>query len=297
MTQPDTSDATIPRGLLYMAGSAFFFSIMSVLVKWAGQTLPSQEIVFFRSAGVMALALGHMRIEGIDPWGNNRRLLLVRGLVGFVALSCFYYALTKLPLPDATLIQYTNPIWTALLAAIFLGELLGAIEILGLLASLVGVVLIQQPTFLFGGQSRLPPEAVLVAICGAIAAAGAYVIVRRLRRTEHPLVVVFYFAFIATILSVPTAAPSARWPTGIEWGILLGIGVVTYLAQVMLTRGLHLEKAGRATAISYLQIVFAFLWGMLIFAEYPTVLSVVGAVLIIGSTAGIAWMRARSKSA
>ena len=277
-----------------MAGSAFFFSIMSVLVKWAGQTLPSQEIVFFRSAGVMGLALGHLRMEGIDPWGNNRRLLLVRGLVGFVALSCFYYALTELPLPDATLIQYTNPIWTALLAAIFLGELLGIVEILGLIASLVGVVLIQQPTFLFGGQSRLPPDAVLVAICGAVAAAGAYVIVRRLRRTEHTLVVVFYFAFIATILSIPTAAPTAQWPTGLEWGILLGIGVVTYLAQVMLTRGLHLEKAGRATAISYLQIVFAFVWGMLLFGEYPTSLSVVGAVLIIGSTGAIAWLRSRS---
>ena len=77
----------------------------------------------------------------------------------------------------------------------------------------------------------------------------------------------------------------------------LSMGVATQIAQVYMTRGLHLEPAGRATAISYLQIVFAFVWGMLIFAEYPTVLSVVGAVLIIGSTASIAWMRARSESA
>lgn len=283
-------DSGSVTGLLYMAGSALFFSVMSVLVKEAGQSLPSQQVVLFRSAALLGLAFGHIRWAGVEPWGTNRPLLLLRGVVGFAALSCFYYALTHLPLPDATLIQYTNPIWTALLAAFFLGEAVKSIEIGGLVASLVGVVLIQQPAFLFvsGGEARLPAAAVAVALGGALFSATAYVIVRKLRETEHPLVVVFYFSLVATPAAVATSATLLQWPTPREWVLLVGVGLTTYTAQVMLTKGLHLEKAGRATAISYLQIVFAFGWGITLFDEYPNALSVSGAVLIVGSALLIA---------
>jgi drug/metabolite transporter (DMT)-like permease len=280
-------------GLRYMAISSFFFSIMGLLVKVAGERLPSQEIVFFRSLLVLIFAYVMLKRAKISAWGNNKKLLIVRGFTGFLALSCFYYGVTHLPLADATLIMYSNPVFTAVLAALFLKESLTRVDILRVVASLVGVVLISQPSFIFGGESRLDPVDVGIALGGAIFAAISYVIVRKLRETEDPLVVVFYFPLIATPASIPTALPDAIIPTWWELLVLLGIGIVTHIAQVTMTKSLHLEKAGRATAVSYLQVVFAFIWGMLFFNEYPTLLSVVGAVLIVASAVSIAWWQNR----
>lgn len=271
-----------------MALSAFFFSVMGALVKVAGETLPSQEIVFFRSLLVLIFAYVTLRKMGVPAWGENKKLLAIRGTTGFVALSCFYYAVTHLPLADATVIMYSNPVFTAVFAAIFLGESLSKIEIVGVLVSVGGVLLIAQPSFLFGGESRLAMLDVTIALAGAIFAAISYVIVRQLRRSEHPMVVVFYFPLIATPASIPFAIPDAVLPNWWELGLLLAIGIVTHIAQVTMTKGLHLEKAGRATAVSYLQIVFAFILGMLFFDEYPDMLSVAGAVAIVGSTIAIA---------
>jgi len=280
-----------------MAGSALSLSVMSLLVKLLGTRLPVFELVAARSILMLTFAFLHLRWLGVDPWGDNRRLLLLRGVVGFCALCCFYYGVTHLPLADATVIQYMNPVFTAVLAAIFLGESIRGLEATGILASLAGVVLIQQPGFLFGGASRLPLFPVLVAVGGAICSAGAYVTVRHLRATEHPIVIIFFFSLVAAPASLPLAAPTAIVPRGIEWLGLLAIGIVTYTAQICLTRGLHLEKAGRATAVTYLQIVFAFGWDLAIFAEYPTPLSLTGAALIVGSALAIALFRARSSRA
>lgn len=281
-------DGLISVGLRYMALSALFFSVMGALVKLAGETLPSQEIVFFRSLLVLIFAYVTLRRLDISAWGENKKWLVIRGTTGFIALSCFYYSVTHLPLADATVIMYTNPVFTGILAAVFLGESLTKIEVGGVGLSIVGVVLIAQPSFLFAGDSRLELATVGIALAGAIFAAISYVIVRQLRETEHPMVVVFYFPLIATPASIPLAIPDAVLPNWTELGLLLAIGIVTHIAQVTMTRGLHLEKAGRATAVSYLQIVFAFILGMLFFDEFPNGLSVAGAVLIVGSTLAIA---------
>lgn len=278
-----------------MAGSAFALSVMSLLVKLLGARLPVFELVAARSLLMLTFSFVHLRTLGIDLWGTNRRLLLVRGVVGFCALCCYYYGVTHLPLADATVLQYMNPVFTALLAALLLGESLRGLELSGILASLAGVVLIQQPAFLFGGTARLPLFPVLVAVGGALFSAGAFVTVRHLRSTEHPIVIIFYFSLVAAPASLPLAASDMILPQGIEWLGLVGIGIATYTAQVCLTRGLHLERAGRATAVTYLQIVFAFGWDFVFFAQYPTALSTTGALLIVGSALTIALYRANTE--
>lgn len=279
----------IPLGIRYMAAAAFFFSIMSLLVKVAGQRLPTQEVVLARAAVGAALSWASLRSRGVSPWGNRKGLLLLRGLLGYVALSCFFFALTRLPLADATVIQYTNPVFTALLAALFLAESIRRRDVGLTLLSLAGVVLMTRPGFLFGGlEERLDPFAVGVALAGAVFSAAAYVVVRRLGRTEDPVVVVFWFATIATLGAIPFTAASAVVPTPVEWVLLLGIGVVTQIGQVSMTRGLREERAGRAMAVGYMQIVFAAAWGALFFAEIPDLWGAAGALLIILGTAGIA---------
>ena len=274
-----------------MAAAAFFFSVMSLLVKLAGQRLPTQEVVLARSSVGAALSWYSIRSRGVSPWGNRKGLLLARGLLGYAALSCFFYALVHLPLADATVIQYTNPVFTAILASIFLAEHLRPRDFALVLVSLAGVVLMTRPGFLFGTDQRLDPVAVGVALAGAILSAGAYVIVRQLGRTEDPVVIVFYFALIATVGSVPLTALDPVLPTAPEWLALLGIGIVTQMAQVFMTRGLREERAGRAMAVGYMQIVFAALWGALFLAEFPDLWGVAGALLIVLGTAGIARSR------
>lgn len=274
---------SFPAGIRYMAASAFFFSVMSLLVKLAGQTLPTMQIVLARGV-VLVTATGLLlRRAGVSPRGDRTGLLLLRGLLGFTALTCFYFALVHLPLADATVIQYTNPVWTALIAAVVLDERIRGAEAAGVVASLVGVVLIARPRFLFGGGG-LDPVWVLVALGGALFSAAAYVTVRKLGTTEDPLVIVFWFAVVNAVAAVPAAAPSAVWPTGPEWLLLLGVGLSALGGQLFLTHGLGRERAGKAMAVAYLQIVFAAGWGALVFDEIPDAWMVAGALLVMGGT-------------
>jgi drug/metabolite transporter (DMT)-like permease len=101
---------------------------------------------------------------------------------------------------------------------------------------------------------------------------------------EHPLVIVFYLPLVTLVATIPIAARSLIWPTPMEWLVLVGVGVTTQIAQVFMTRGLQMERAGRATAVGYLQVVFAAGWGALFFAELPDRWSLLGGALILGST-------------
>ncbi len=279
----------IPPGIRYMVGAAFLFSVMSLLVKTAGQRLPVQEVVLARSGVGAALSWWMLQRRGLSGSGTRRGLLILRGLLGFGALSCFFYAVIHLPLADATVMQYTNPVFTAVLAALFLAEALRTRDVVLVLASLLGVVLLMRPGFLFGGlEVRLDPMAVGIALLGALFSATAYVVVRHLTRTEDPLVIVFYFAMVATLASIPFTIADALLPTAREWAMLVGIGVVTQGAQLLLTRGLREEKAGRAMTVGYLQIVFAAVWGVMFYHEIPDAWGFAGAALIVLGTAGVA---------
>jgi drug/metabolite transporter (DMT)-like permease len=279
-----------PLGMRYMALGALSFSVMSLLVKVGGQRLPPQEMVMVRAVITLILSTWAVRAARVSPWGTpgRRGLLSLRGIVGFLALSCFYHSIVNLPLADATVIQYTNPVFAGLLAVPFLGERLRRREVMSVLVSMAGVALVMRPSFLFGHGAALDPRTVGIGLMGAMFSATAYVTVRKLGATEHPAVIVFYFSLISVFAALPTALPGALWPTPAEWLVLVGIGVSTQLGQMAITNGLRLERAGRATATAYLQIVFAALWGILFFAELPDWGTVFGAALIVGSTLALA---------
>lgn len=272
----------VPPGLKAMAVSAFFFALMAALAKVAGGSVPLFEIVFARSLVVTVLSGRGLVRAGRGFRGREPRILVLRGILGFGALSCFYFAVVHLPLADATVIHFMNPVFTAFIASVVLREHLGLKEAALVLASLGGVFLVSRPAFLFGGGG-LPPVPVMVGLCGALLSASAYVTVRRLRG-EPPMLIVFYFAAVCTLLSLPMVL---RDPTVPEPGmllVLLGVGLATHLGQVWVTWGLRLERAGRASAVGYLQIVFAAGWGWLFFRELPDVWTWVGAAVIVAST-------------
>ncbi len=268
-------------GLAYLLGAAFFFSLMSVCVKLAGSRLPAEQIILARAVIGLGLSAIAVKRAGLSWSGNARRFLILRGVLGSCGLYCFFSAVTMLPLAEVTVIHYTNPILTALLAAVLLGEGLAWSLGLALLVSLAGVALVARPQFLFGGGVGLDPLAVSIALMGAVFSAGAYVTVRKLRTTDHPAVVVLYFPLIATPVFLPLALRSWVWPTPIEWLVLAGVGVATQIAQVCLTRGLHLVPAGRGTAVGYVQIAFAIVWSLVIFGETLEWPAALGAGLVV----------------
>ncbi len=264
-----------------MIESAFYFSIMSVLVKLAGKTVPFQEIVLARTIVAFTLSYIMIRRMKVSPWGNRKSLLIMRGVFGFGGLSCFYYAVTHLPLADVTVIQYTNPVFVALLAALVLGERIAGVAFLAAFVSLVGVGIIAQPSFIFGGESTLDSFDVMIAVIGAVFSAFAYTTVRKLGETEIPVVVVFWFPMVSLPFITPWALSTGYIPDLTEIAILIGVGISTQIAQIRMTQGLQLEAAGRATSMTYLQIVFATVWGVLLFGEVPSIWTAIGGFLIV----------------
>ena len=291
---PDSDRATIlglTPGLQYMVLGAFWFSVMSLGVKLAGQRIPSIQIVFVRGVITLALSYWLVRRARLELPGRRPGMLVIRGLFGSLALTCFYFSLVHLPLADATVIQYTNPIFTAVLAAWVLGERMPARSAVFVATSLAGVILVARPSFLGGTSATIDPVHVAIALLGALSSASAYVMVRRLRGIDHPLVIVLYFPLVTVPLTFPFVIAGWTWPTPWEWLVLLGIGASTQAGQVYMTRGLQLEAAGRATSVGYLQIVFAAAWGLLVFGEMPDVWSFIGAAVIIVSTVLLARTR------
>lgn len=265
-----------------MVASALAFSLMSALVKLAGERLPSQEIVLVRALISLVLSLALLLHARVPIWGRQRGLLWLRGFLGFAALSCVFYAVSHLPLALATVLQYLNPIFTAVLAAVFLRESVGGRLVAGIGLALAGTFLVTRSGWLGAGAGEpLPAFAVGVALAGALLSAGAYVVVRRLAAREHPLVIVFYFPLVTVPATLPTVLPDWVWPRGLEWLWLAGVGVLAQAGQIALTHGMRHEPAGRATALSYLQVAFAALWGLLLFGEVPGAGVWAGAALVL----------------
>jgi len=293
---PTATSESISRfspGARAIAIGAFSFSIMGLCVRLAGESIPTMEVVFARSIVVLAICWFSIRRRGVSPWGVRKGLLFTRGFIGSISLAAFYYTLIHLPLADATILQQTAPVWTAVLALPVLGERVGFREALLALSSLAGVVVISRPTFLFGGvDAGLPTLTVLIGLVGAIFTAGAYVSVRMLGRTEDPIVIVFWFSLVSTVGSLPFLPLGFVIPDLRELLILLLVGLATYSGQRFLTIGLRQERATKATVIGYLQIVFAALWGVLILREVPDRWTVGGAAIIILCS----WLLGRSAS-
>ena len=270
--------------MLGMVASALSFSLMGVCVKQVGGRIPVAEVVFARAIVSVALSWWLLHRAGIPAWGKRRWLLIWRGAIGTAALVCVYAALAALPLAAATVLQYLYPPFTALLAWLMLGEPIGKRVLAAMALGWLGVLLVAQPAGLLQGGVTLALVPVLIAVAGALFTAFAYVSVRSLGTSEHPLVIVFYFPLVALPLSMPLVALNPVLPTPAELLWLVGVGVFTQLGQVYLTRSLTALPAARATAISYVQVLFAGGWGWLLFGESIDSWTIAGAGLVLAAT-------------
>lgn len=281
---------------LWMLSSALSFSLMGVCVKALGGRIPVTEVVAARSLVSLLLSMGMLRQAGLNPWGQRRWLLVLRGVIGTAALLCVFAALARLPLASATVLQYLQPTFTAMLAWLLLRERVGPRVLLAALLGWLAVVLLSSPSELSGlfgplaglllGQrsAPLPLAGVLLALAGALLSACAYVSVRALGRSEHPLVIVFYFPLVGLVLTLPAVLLDPVLPNGAESLALLGVGLFTQLGQIGITKGLLGLPAARATAMSYGQVPLAALWGWWFFQEPLDPDTTLAALLVLAAT-------------
>ena len=261
--------------------SALGFALMGALVKTAGQAeIPVLQIIFVRAIISVLLSLAEIRRAGAHPLGKNRWLLFARGTVGFISLTCVFYAVLHLPYAQATVLQYLHPVFTAALAWLFLGEIATRATLTCVALSMLGLLVMLAPSLSVDSLST-DWLAVSLGLCGAFGSAVAYTIVRKLAATEHPAVIVLYFPMICIPAAALLGGHEFVWPDPFGWLVLIGVGVFAQLGQLALTRAMQTDTASRATSLSYMQIVFAALLGLLFFAEVPSAATLAGAGLIL----------------
>jgi drug/metabolite transporter (DMT)-like permease len=292
MTLPNTDSAsTIPRGVQYMLISALGFALMSATVKYVSEYgIPVFEIIAARALVSFILSYLDVRRKGISVWGNNRPLLFARGMVGTLALFCVYYAVTTLPLAEATILQYVHPLFTAIIAYVFLKESIQASTVMSICLSVLGVAVMVYPNWDSSVSADLPLLSVGVALLGALGSSIAYVIVRKLSRTEDPSVIIFYFPLVALPVSLLAIGDDFVMPSAWLTLMLILVGIFTQIGQLGLTKAMQTEAAGKASAYSYIQIVFSALLGWLLFSELPTLWTILGGGLIVsGALVNLFW--------
>ena len=272
------------KGIRFLIGSGFAFSLMTVCVKAIGGRIPISELVFARATISIILTRFYLYKNNINPWGYQKRLLIIRGLLGTVALFCIFKALTILPIATATVIQYIYPTFTVICAYIILKEFILRRIVYSIIIGWIGIVLVSQPEFTSNSNIQETILAIIIAIFGALMTSLAYICVRKLSSKEHPLVIIYYFPLVSIPLSIPFIINEFVLPSGTDWFWIIGIGIFTQIGQLCITEGLRLLPAGQATSLNYSQVIFASIWGVLIFQEKITSSIYLGGFCVLIST-------------
>ncbi|ELP5899143.1 DMT family transporter [Vibrio vulnificus] len=274
--------SAFPLGVRYMILSALGFALMSASVKYVSvHGIPLFEIVAARALVSLIISYLDVKRKGISVWGNNKRWLFARGAVGTLALMCVYYAVTALPLAEATILQYVHPVFTALLAVLFLKERVQPATLACIVLCLLGVFTMVYPSFDASGVGELPMLSVAIALLGAFGSSIAYVIVRKLSRTEDSSVIIFYFPLVALPVSAILIGDDFVVPDVALILVLILVGIFTQIGQFGLTKAMQTQTAGNASAYSYVQIVFSALLGVVLFNEVPSIWTLLGGSLIV----------------
>ncbi len=261
------------RAVLYLILATFLYSVINLCVKYLGH-LPATEIVVFRQFLTLFLAALFIWKSGHSFAGNNRRLLLARGFFGSIALVSLFVCLQKIPFAVATTLINLTPIITVLIAHFYVKEKASPIQWLFLLIAFAGVVLIR------GGVQPVPWVWMGLGLVAAVFAAITYTIVRELRTTDDPMVVIFYFPLVTIPLVGPVAAYQWVTPQGWDWVVILAIGGLTLVAQYFMTVAYHLEQASKIMVFNYISLLWGVLFGWYFFQEKLTTQQTIGVLVV-----------------
>lgn len=265
-------------GSLWMLVAALGFAIMSALVKTGAQKFSAAELVFYRSLfGLISiwLFISMQKLPLTTPHVGKH---LTRGLVGFAALVLFFYAIAHLPLATAITLNYTSPLFLALLMPFLLHEKPKKILLLALVIGFIGVSLLLKPTL-----DRSSWFAGLMGLLSGFGAAVAYVHVKQLGKVNEPdWRTVFYFTLICTIgAGLWMLLDTFQHLTWSDLLILSGLGLSATIAQLALTRAYRTGDTLVVASLAYVTILIASLFGILWWDEHLTVDAWLAIALII----------------
>ncbi|MDN3609914.1 DMT family transporter [Vibrio ostreicida] len=272
------------KGVALAIISAFVFSVMNALIKAASLTIPSAEIVFFRSAIGSVLILGLMWQAKVSFSSTGVPLLVLRGLLGAFYLLAFVYTIAHIPLADAAILAYLSPFFVIILSHFLLGERLPAKAKFLLPVVLAGVGLVTNP-FEYESFNIYA----LAGVASAIFAAGASITIRHLSQRHHTYEIVFYFLMTAMLVSAYLMKDDFVMPQGVTWLYLVAIGVVSLIGQIFLTKAFTHENAAVVAGTRYIGLVFNVLWGVIFWQEIPSWMTVLGGCVIVVACIALSW--------
>ena len=288
---PATAPAQFPRGplrgIVLKVSSVCCFVIMATLLK-ATETIPAGELVFFRCffaiLPVVAWLLWRRQLRSAlhtrDPIGH-----VVRALIGASSMGLGFFALTRLPLPEATAIGYAAPLLIVVFSALLLKERVHVFRWTAVIVGLVGVIIILWPrlTLVSGGQALGNAET-----SGAIAAFGAAVFtafammqVRKLTQTERTEAIVIYFFISASVLSLATMPFGWAVPTPEQAALLIGAGFTGGIGQLLMTSSYRYADMSVIAPFEYVSLLLTLIIGLLVFGDVPTLSMIMGAIIIV----------------
>lgn len=276
LTQEEMPDS--PRvAVIWMIFGSFCFGTMNALVKWTSEYTDVWMIIMVRSAVIAFAVAAFAATRGISLRINDARTMLLRCSVGLLAMILYFTALGRISIGQAVTLQYTGPLFVALLSGRILAERVSSGVAVLVLTAFVGIVLIVSPEW-----GSVEPDA-LLALGSGFFAALAYMYVRELRKTDSPATVVFWFAAFSVAGSIVQSAPDLLSLDRTALAGLIGVGIGAGGGQVGITMAYHKANAAWVSAFSYFTVLVATFWGFVYFKEVLSVADLVGGALIVGS--------------
>lgn len=260
-------------GAAYMLGASVAFALLGVVVKVASATVPTGEIVVWRSllsacfVGVAMLARG----RSVRP--ANLRMHAVRAAIGVTSMALYFEAIARLPLGDAVLITYLSPLIVGV-ASPLVGESPPPRIWAALALGLVGV------GFVVGPAASDDVVGLICALVAAFCAAGAYLSVRTLTRTDPADVIVFWFGVIGTVLASPSLLRGSAIDSPRTLGWMVAVGLLGAVAQTLMTKAYAVASAAQVSVVQYATPVFAYALGLALLGELPATAGLIGAGLV-----------------
>jgi drug/metabolite transporter (DMT)-like permease len=264
------------QAVIYMLASSVAFTALNILVKYVDH-LPSLEIVFFRSIGSVLCGILLIFRKQIPVFGNNHKILILRGLVGVSAMALFFKAVQLMPLSAAVSLRYLSPFFAAGIAVFYLKEKMKGIQWLFFVTAFIGVLILK------GFDHRISTYALIVILTSALLSGIVYVIIRKIGKSEHPVVVVNYFMIIASLVGGVASILNWTPPLGIEWAVLFSMGIFGFVAQLYMTKALQIAEANIITPLKYSEVAFTMIAVWIIYGEHQPWISILGIAIIVFS--------------
>ncbi|WP_338110678.1 DMT family transporter [Roseivirga pacifica] len=264
----------LSKGVLYMLLATFIFAVMNVLVKYV-DNIPAIEIILFRSIVSFIMSGVTLKMKGVPLLGKKRPILFIRGLAGALALMMFFTTLQEIPLASAVTIMFLGPIFTAMLGVWIVKEKVYPLQWVFFALSFAGILMIK------GFDTRVTPFMALLGVGAAFFSGVAYNMIRKLKTSEHPLVIIFYFPLVT--LPIVGTYSYFNWvmPQGWEWLLLIAIGVLTQFAQYFMTLSYQSESLSKVANINFVGIIYALGFGYVLFGETFNLLTYLGMTAVM----------------